>query len=203
MPYFHKNGEGVQWLRECSRGSFESDHRDVPVVIRPVPPMGFDRDPWLEIDGVYVTPSPVSGCQGRIWFTQGDYQSGVKQQTMTTLIAVSPLPALDSSQVEDLQLNEFPRHLTAYQIILRAEQLAVKGQAKEDTISARIIGYLLLEFHAQRHIFGDKPCTELVRRAVSPSQNPDRPQQHHVIFDIGKLYRDKLLRACPFSRSFS
>ena len=113
---------------------------------------------------------------------------------------MSPLPALDSSRIEDLRLSNFPHRLSAYRMILRAEQLAIKEQAKEDIISARIIGYLLLEFHAQYRIFGGKPCTELVRWATSPSRNPDRPEQHHVIFDVGKLCRDKLLRACAFSR---
>lgn len=112
------------------------------------------------------------------------------QQTTMMTFTPSTLPVLEPSQINDLKLSQFPQHLSTYHAILQAEQ---------DVISARVLGYLLLEFHSWCHILGDKPCTELVSWVILPSRNPNQQEQHYVFFDNGKLCCDKFLRVRAFS----
>jgi len=85
-------------------------------------------------------------------------------------------------------------------MILRAEQHAVQQQAGEDIVSARAVGYLLLEFDAQSGIFGDGPCASIVKQVTSLARGTGGKEhnEHNVILNIGKLCRDKLLRMCAF-----
>ena len=119
---------------------------------------------------------------------------------MATTITTSPLPVLDSPQIQELRLSEKPSRYNAYNRILRAEQHAVQQRAKEDIVSARVAGYLLLEFHAQSDILGDRPCTSLVSLVVlPPPESADTGgNEHDVVFGVGKLCRDKLIRLCAF-----
>lgn len=108
---------------------------------------------------------------------------------------LSPLPALDSPQIQELQLK--PSRLSAYRMILRAEQLAVQQQEKEDTICARVVGYLLLEFHAQSRIISDTPCKSLARWIISAPQSAG--DTANVVYSVGRLCRDKFIRLCAFN----
>jgi len=114
---------------------------------------------------------------------------------MATSITKSPLPALDSSWIEKLRLYDRPYRFSAYRMILQAEQYAVQQQAEEDIISARVVGYLLLELDAQPSTFGDGPCASIVKQVTSPPQDAG-DNEHNVVFNVGKLYRDKLIRMC-------
>ena len=117
---------------------------------------------------------------------------------MATIITASPLPALDSSWIKKVRLCDRPHRFSAYNMILRAEQHAVQQQAEEDIVSARAVGYLLLEFDAQSGTFGDGPCASIVRQVTSLPRDTGGKEynEHSVIFDVGKLCRDKLLRMC-------
>ena len=80
---------------------------------------------------------------------------------------MSPLPALSSPQIEDLRSNERSYRRSAYNKILGAERHGVQRQAKEDAVSARVAGYLFLEFHAQSgRVFGDGPYESTVRQVT-------------------------------------
>lgn len=118
---------------------------------------------------------------------------------MATTITTSPLPALDSSQIQELRLNEKPDRYGAYNMILRAEQHAVEQRSNEDIISSRVAGYLLLEFHTQSHLFGDTPCASLVRSVNSPPQSAS-DKEHDAIVGVGKLFRDNFIRLCALNQ---
>jgi len=118
---------------------------------------------------------------------------------MTTVTPSSPLPALDSPRIEKLRLREIPTRHSAYGMILRAEQDAVKRQAGEDIICARVAGYLLLEFHAQSRFFGDRACASIVMQLTSLPQDASG-DENSVIFEVGRLLRDKFIRLCAFDR---
>jgi len=119
---------------------------------------------------------------------------------MSTVTASSPLPALDSLRIEELRLNERPHCCSAYDIILRTERDAVERQANEDIVSARVAGYLLLEFHAQSDLLGDRACASIVTRVTSLPQDASGDQ--HSIIEAGRLFRDKLIRLCTFGQLF-
>ena len=84
-------------------------------------------------------------------------------------------------------------------MILQAERDAVERQAEGDIVSARVAGYLLLEFHAQSDFFGDRACTSVVTQVMSRSQDASN-DEHGVIFEVGRLFRDKFIRLCAFDQ---
>ncbi|KAI9567170.1 hypothetical protein HD554DRAFT_2220399 [Boletus coccyginus] len=113
---------------------------------------------------------------------------------MATTITASPLPVLDSPRIQELRLRESPGRYSAYDKILQAEQRAVgQEQAREDVMSARIVGYLLLEFHAQQDTLGDIPCDTLVKWVTSKPKDGAH-DEHDVILNTGRLIRDKFIR---------
>ncbi|KAG6375712.1 hypothetical protein JVT61DRAFT_3287 [Boletus reticuloceps] len=109
---------------------------------------------------------------------------------MARTIVASSLPALDSLRIKELNLSELPNRFSVYRIILRAEQQAVEPQ---DIMSARVVGYLLLEFHERSHIFGDTPCASLAKWVTSMPQNQG-DSEHDVIYGLGTLFREKFIR---------
>lgn len=112
---------------------------------------------------------------------------------MATTISPSPLPTLDSPRIQELRKS--PERYSAYDMILQTERRAVREEAREDIMSARVVGYLLLEFDAQSDTFGDTPCDILVKWVTLPPQSPGH-NELDVIVGIGKLYRDKFIRLC-------
>ena len=125
--------------------------------------------------------------------------SPIGQKTMTTITPSSHLPTLNSPQIEKLRLSEIPTRHSVYGMILRAEQDAVERQAGENIISARVAGYLLLEFHAQSRLFGDRACASIVKQVTSLLQDASG-DENSVIFEVGRLLRDKFIRLCAFDR---
>ena len=111
----------------------------------------------------------------------------------------SPLPALNSPRIEGLRSREHARTFSAYDMILRAERDAVERQAEGDIVSARVAGYLLLEFHAQSAHFGSKACASVVTQVTSLPQDAGG-DEHRVIFEVGRLFRDKFVRLCAFDQ---
>ncbi|KAF8121344.1 hypothetical protein EV363DRAFT_1302273 [Boletus edulis] len=109
--------------------------------------------------------------------------------TSTTTIATSR-PPLTSPRILALGLSDFLDCSNAYEIILQAEEYAIGQESKGDVISARVVGYLLLEFHRRSHIIGDQPCVSLVRSVTVPIHGESR---HDVVFHVGNLYFCKLI----------
>ena len=114
---------------------------------------------------------------------------------MVRTITPSPLPALDSPRIKNLRLDDGP-YRRGYDMIPRAERHATERNAGEDIMSARVAGYLLLEFDTWPGLFG-AACASIVKQVTSPPQGLKK-NQHDVVFEVGKLYRDKLLRLCAF-----
>ena len=142
---------------------------------------------------------------------------------MAPTVTASPLPALESHQIQQLHVTHPDRH-SAYSMILEAEQRAdqrlamvnmtddraysrtqqtewraVRRQATEERTSARVVGYLLLEFHAQYNTFHESPCATLVGWITSPPQSAS-DSQDDVIIKVGKFCRDKFIRLCAFDK---
>jgi len=110
----------------------------------------------------------------------------------------SPLPACNSSRFQESGLHELSRAVTAYELILRAEAQVLQDKANGNLVSARVIGYLLLELHAQRGVLTDKPFSKLVDEIILSAQDEDKPGAVDVVFRLGQKYRDQLVRACVF-----
>jgi hypothetical protein len=113
----------------------------------------------------------------------------------------SPLPTLESTQLQELGLHKWLNAVSAYKVILQAEALAIQDEANENIISARVAGYLLLELYARRGILGDQPCATVIDEIMSPSQDGGANSERDVIdvvFEIGRWYQDRLIRACAF-----
>lgn len=120
---------------------------------------------------------------------------------MSTIISSSPLPTLNSPQIEELQSSDVHNCYSAYKVILQAEKHAIWQKVDDNIVSARTLGYFLLEFHSQRHgIVGDKACRSLIDW-IMRGQSDDA--QHDVIFDIGKRCRDQFMRLCAFDYFYS
>jgi len=110
-------------------------------------------------------------------------------------------PMLFCPRIQELRLSNSPDRYSAYNMILQAEQRAVQQQAQEDIMSARVVGYLLLEFIAQCDALGDSPCASLVKWVTSPPQSTG-DNVDDVIFGVGKLCRDKFICLCAFQVFF-
>ncbi|KAI9567689.1 hypothetical protein HD554DRAFT_2267066 [Boletus coccyginus] len=109
---------------------------------------------------------------------------------MATIITSSPLPALDSPRIQELSENA--KCYSAYSMILQAEQHALQEQVREDIMSARVVGYFLLELHAQKGAFGEIPCDTLVKWVTMLPQSAG--DTHNVIIGVGKVCHDKFIR---------
>jgi len=109
----------------------------------------------------------------------------------------SPLPVLESPQFQELGLHESLESVSAYRKILHAE---AEANADEEVVLARVVGYLLLELHARRHVLGNKPYERIVDELVSPTRPIDNEDE--LVFECGQRYRDILIRGCEFAYSF-
>ena len=114
---------------------------------------------------------------------------------MAATIAPSPLPALLSPRVQNLNSSRLPNLYITYGVILRAEQHAVDQQDKNHMISARITGYVLLEFHERSRILTDVPCSTLVKWITSKHQETGK-NEREVIYSLGTCLRDNFIRLC-------
>ena len=106
-------------------------------------------------------------------------------------ITVPSLPTAGDTQVDRLSSDL----LHAYDIIRRAEQFAIQQEQKDDMISAGVVGYLLLELNARSEILGEQPCASIVKEVTSQVSGK---KERDVVFEVGRHYRNKLLRACTF-----
>jgi hypothetical protein len=122
---------------------------------------------------------------------------------MTTVTSPpSPLPPRPTPW-EDWGGNQ-RNYQSAYETILSAERHAderIKAnpsdkEVRDQLISARVVGCLLVELYARRSILYDKPAASLMREILSESQEGE--SSHDVVFGVGRRHRDHLLRACAF-----
>ena len=120
---------------------------------------------------------------------------------MTTIIlSASPL-----SCVPPTPFQERPDYLSAYNLALKAERHADEQvrdnpsnqQTKDNLISARVAGYLLLELFNRRGVLSEGPCASFVEQLNSPSRVGKSGIQ--VVFELGEYYRNYLLRLCGFN----
>ena len=95
-------------------------------------------------------------------------------------------------------------YLSAYKRVLFAERQAIERvednptgkTAQDDMISARVAGYLLIEFWDRKGVLTDAPCLDIVRSLASPHRGSGDPCK--TVFDIGKFYRNYFLQLCAF-----
>ena len=119
---------------------------------------------------------------------------------MTTIeLPPSPLPRRPPQYEVWREIQ--PNFVGAYDAVLNAErhaneQTMIGPEAKDNLISARVAGYLLLELYNRRTTLADRPSSSLVKSIVSPSQ--DGGGSVDVVFAVGKFYRNILLRMCAF-----
>ena len=112
----------------------------------------------------------------------------------------SPLPSLPPTH--DTWQKYWPQYLSAYNLALNAEtyatQQAEADPAQNDNItSARVAGYLLLEFFHLRDILTTGACEQISKELHLENQEPGG-SVNDVVFKIGKFYRDRFIRLCMF-----
>jgi len=110
----------------------------------------------------------------------------------------SPLPVLESPQFQELVLHESSKSVNAYRKIIHAE---ANADDDEKVVLARVVGYLLLELRARRHVLGNKPYERIVDELVSPTRPIDNEDE--LVFECGQRYRDILIRGCEFAFDYS
>ena len=112
---------------------------------------------------------------------------------MTTIIlSASPLPR-ELAQSEALDAYSL-YYLSAYNLVLDAE---LDADEKDNLISVRVAGYLLLELFNRRGVLSEGPCASFVEQLNSPSRVGKSGIQ--VVFELGEYYRNYLLRLCGFN----
>ena len=122
--------------------------------------------------------------------------------------SVYPLPAClpRNPPPYDQWKAHWPNCLKAYNLSYEAERhakasLPLQEDAKNNVMFARVAGYLLLEFFNRRAVLSESPCKSLARHLASPPRN--RGTSHDVVFQVGKLLHDHLLRMCTFGFGLS
>jgi len=99
------------------------------------------------------------------------------------------------------KLRRLPQVAGAYRKILLAETHAIHDKADGNVVLARVVGHLLLELYARRHIFGDIPFMRVVEDVLSsPPHHGDVPYDDTVVFEVGQQYQDCLIRPRAFGR---
>jgi hypothetical protein len=110
----------------------------------------------------------------------------------------------DPTTYEGLSWRDESQYLRAYLRAYNAEIYATQQaeanptnkQAKDNIISARVAGYLLVELFRQREILTKEPCRYLSKGLLSEDQEDG--DANDTVFKVGKFYRNKLIRLCAF-----
>ena len=119
---------------------------------------------------------------------------------MTTVeLLATPLPP-NPAPYEEWR-SDRPDYLRTYDMVLAAERHAddqVKAnpsdrRAKDNLISARVAGYLLVELFNRRAILSEGPCISIVKYLEPRSGDRD-----DLVFGIGGWLRSYFLRLCAF-----
>ncbi|THU75530.1 hypothetical protein K435DRAFT_254291 [Dendrothele bispora CBS 962.96] len=105
---------------------------------------------------------------------------------MSETVSSRSLPLLADSALQDA-----PETIqSAYNLIFEAQNAA---SSDEEAMSARVVGFLLIEFWRSRTLLGDEPALQITREAVS--QDRQGSQSSPVIYELGRRYRENLIRA--------
>ena len=107
----------------------------------------------------------------------------------------TPLPTVGSPRFRESGLGELANAISVYRRILEAEARAVQDGADENVMSARVIGYLVLELYARCPTLGGQACSKVVQEVVSLSQD-SKHDEYDVVFMVGKRHRDHPIRGC-------
>ena len=119
----------------------------------------------------------------------------------TIALSVTPLPP-EPALYEEWR-SASPDYLNAYDKIFKAERHVVQQvetnpaneEEKENLISARVAGYLLVELFNRRAILSERACASLAKQLMSEPRKPGDTDQD-LVFGIGSRYREYLLRSC-------
>ena len=106
-------------------------------------------------------------------------------------LQVLPLPR-EPPTYEEWQKHS-PQYLSAYNLAFNAEGYATKD---DDIISARVAGYFLIELFKWREILSTVPCDRLSIELQSESRKGG--SVNDVVFQVGKMYRERFIRLCAF-----
>ena len=81
--------------------------------------------------------------------------------------------------------------------------LSLQDETNESIVSARVVGYLLLELYARQGILSERPYAKVIDEFVPSPQDrgDDKLGDDDLIFEFGQQYRDHLIRACMFNYS--
>lgn len=112
------------------------------------------------------------------------------------MITSSPLPIPESTP-----FHGQAKAIGAYETILQAEAQATRDEEDDNVVLARVVGFFLLEFYAQRHILGDRPFAKVIDDVAPSSRDRENVKDGDMtVFAVGRRYRDRLIRACMFNR---
>lgn len=109
------------------------------------------------------------------------------------------LPSLESQPFAHLSSYQ-----NAYKLILAAERHAIdflNGCAADrciqgNILSARIVGFFLIEFYTKSFVLSEAPCLEIIHQVeLATKLGKDTS---HVIYRLGALYRDLLDATCAY-----
>ena len=98
-----------------------------------------------------------------------------------------------------------PGYTEAYDLAFKADINATKDAsdnpasdtAKENMVLSRVVGYLLIELFDRKGVLDPTPCESVRDSILSKSQQASQTT-HDVVFEMGRKYRDHLIRACAF-----
>ena len=91
--------------------------------------------------------------------------------------------------------KEEPLCTQAYDLVLEAEKHARHERNDDKIVSARVVGYLLIELFARSKIL-PKDSYRCVAEEITSEPREQGGGPFALIFEIGKRYRDRFLRLC-------
>jgi len=113
-------------------------------------------------------------------------------------MALQSLPLPSKPTTYEIWREDRPQYLSAYNLAFNAEKYATQQaeadpsnnlRAKDNIISARVAGYILVEFFNRRAILTEGPC-----RYLSIELNRDDGDANDAVFNVGKFHRNHFLR---------
>ena len=109
------------------------------------------------------------------------------------MLSPTPLPRVPHSDEEWKKTKTDLDYSGAYDFVLKSE---VQAEAGDQIIHARVAGYLLIELFDRQGALTLEPYRCVVGELMAKARTPGGPCE--LVFDIGKMYRDRLLRLCVF-----
>ncbi|KAF8259704.1 hypothetical protein EI94DRAFT_1750815 [Lactarius quietus] len=108
-----------------------------------------------------------------------------------------PLPPEPTTY--EIWREDRPQYLVAYNLAFNAEKYATQhaeaeptNEVKDNIISARVDGYLLVELFNRRAILTEGPCIYISKELRS--EDREGGDANDTVFKVGNFYRDRFLR---------